>query len=1426
MSGTRKLAAILAADVVGYSRLMGEDEAGTALSVREHREAAAPIVREFGGRLVKTMGDGVLIEFPSVVAAVECAILIQKQMAERNAGVPVPKRILYRIGVNLGDVLIEGDDILGEGVNIAARLEGACEPGGVLISGAAYDHVRGRIEANFVDRGEKSLKNIARPVRAYSVEAGAPAPPTRSAAPNRRATAALLAGLGIVALAAGAWYWLANRPAALSATAPAPAASTAAAPAHLSLVVLPFKNLSGDSSQDYFADGITENLTTDLSRIRGSFVIARNTAFTYKGKNLDAKQIGKELGVRYVLEGSVQREGTRVRVNAQLIDAETGAHLWADRFEEDVADLFKLQDQVVARLTNSLGYELVKTEAEKSARSKNPDAVDLAMRGWALMWQEQLQQRTRENNNSAKALFEQALKIDPNETDALAGDAYANFVEYSRGWETAGTDYEAKILGQADRAIALAPDNEWAHYAKSLYLTNSGRANEGLSAAVAGLAVKPDDAPLIRARGAAEIVLGRYQQAISDVQQAMRLSPHDPRIGLWLDDLGNAELGLGHFDAAVDKYHEVIDAGWRAFQPYRGLAAAYALEGKMEEAASALAEARRLNPQLSLKWLRAHLASTPPLMEGLRKAGLPEDAPAEPAHLSLVVLPFTNLSGDPAQDYFADGITENLTTDLSRIRGSFVIARNTAFTYKGKNVDAKEIGRELGVRYVLEGSVQREGTRVRVNAQLIDAETGAHLWADRFDEDVADLFKLQDEVVARLANTLGFELVKAEAEKAARSKNPDAVDLTMRGWALARPGVSQFSKEKNDAARALFEQALKIDPDNADALAGEAYTYANEYSLVRNNEADYDPKILDPADRAISLAPNTLWAYYVKCVYLYYSHRADKAIEAADAGLAINPNFGSLWAVRGNANLFSGRFEEARSDILQSMRLSPRDPLKGIGAKYLGDAELGLGQFDAAIDDYHKAIDLGFHYMWPYASLAAAYALSGKIDEAKVALAEAQRLEPKLTSVKYLMPLAPPVPNLYEGLRKAGLPEDARAEAVHLSLVVLPFTNLSGDPAQDYFADGITENLTTDLSRIRGSFVIARNTAFTYKGKNVDAKEIGKELGVRYVLEGSVQREGTRVRVNAQLIDAETGAHLWADRFEEDVADLFKLQDQVVARLGNALGFELVKAEAKKSAGSNNPDATDLAMRGWATMWQSYPQPPKEKRDSHYAALALFESALKIDPNNAEALAGSAFTNMALYVFGEATSEVNFDAKTIDPADRAIALAPDDMRAYTAKCFYLAVTGRANEALHAADAGLAINPNSSPLLAGRSFAETILGRFEQAKSDTEQAMRLSPRDPELPNRLINLGMIEIGLGHFDAAAGEFQNAIDAGAHYFIPYVGLASAYALAGKAEDAKVALAEARRLNPDLTVKWLTRHAPAVPPLFEGLRKAGLPEE
>jgi len=394
------------------------------------------------------------------------------------------------------------------------------------------------------------------------------------------------------------------------------------------------------------------------------------------------------------------------------------------------------------------------------------------------------------------------------------------------------------------------------------------------------------------------------------------------------------------------------------------------------------------------------------------------------------------------------------------------------------------------------------------------------------------------------------------------------------------------------------------------------------------------------------------------------------------------------------------------------------------------------------------------------------------------------------------------------------------AQAAHLSVVVLPFTNLSGDPSQDYFAEGVTENLTTDLSRIRNSFVIARNTAFTYKGKAIDAKAIGKELGVRYVLEGSVQRDQNRVRANAQLIDAESGAHIWADRFEEDMADLFKLQDQVVAQLANALRYELGMAEAEKGARAQDPDAIDLAMRGWAVMPRAFPN--KEQVD---AARPLFEQALKIDPDNSEALAGKALTATFEYIYAP-KADTDYDAAILGSADRAIAFDRGNIHAYQAKGQYLAISGRPEDAVHVYDAGLAINPNAAVLLALRSTPKDYLGRFEQAKSDVQQAMVLSPRDPAMGQWFNFRADAELGLGRYDEALEDSKRALEGGHRVFYTYLNLAAAHAFKGEMDEAKADMAEARRNKPDLSVKWLLKHKPVLQFAFDGLRKAGLPEE
>jgi adenylate cyclase len=637
MSETRKIAAILVSDVVGYSRLAGTDEDRTLARLRALRsDLIDPTISVHHGRIVKRTGDGSVIEFRSVVDAVRCALEVQHAMVERNAGVTLDKRILFRIGIHLGDVVEESDgDLMGDGVNIAARIESIAEPGAICLSEDAYRQVKGRLDLAVSDLGQTPLKNIAEPIRVYSLRIGDPAqakpvkpamPTGPPALPKTRLALAALVGL-LVLIGGGAWWFLnANRPAAVASKAPAEAA-------RLSIVVLPFTNLSNDPAQDYFADGVTENLTTELSRLHNSFVIARNTAFTFKGKNLDAKAIGKELGVRYVLEGSVQRDANRVRVNAQLIDAESGAHLWADRFEKDVADLFKLQDEVVARLAGTLQIELVNAEAQRSLhdRPQNPDAIDLTMRGSAHV----NQSLTKANRDQARDLFEQALALDPANADALAGAAFVDTTDYALGWSDQSVDLYARAMQRANQALLFDPDQAHAHYARARLILFKAKPNDAASAnqviaeAEATLRADPSFARAYWPLAVGHEFLGQYEQAISDLEQAARISPRDSNLGVWRTEMGRALMGLGRYDSAVQEGLIGIDLGNRTVLSHTALAAFYAAADKMPEAKAALAEAMKLNPKLSLAWFHERtpslIDSPPGFREALIKAGLPEE---------------------------------------------------------------------------------------------------------------------------------------------------------------------------------------------------------------------------------------------------------------------------------------------------------------------------------------------------------------------------------------------------------------------------------------------------------------------------------------------------------------------------------------------------------------------------------------------------------------------------------------------------------------------------------------------------------------------------------------------------------------------------------------------------------------------------------
>jgi adenylate cyclase len=581
MASARRLAAILAADIVGYSRLMGLDEAGTARALREHRAAADPLIAEHGGRVVKTTGDGVLIEFGSVVGAVECALALQGLAAERNAAVAAERCMEWRMGVHLGDVLVEGEDILGDGVNIAARLEGIAEPGGICISEDAFRQVRGKVEVEFADMGEQSLKNIARPLRTYSVRS------TSTPEPH-------------LALATGPP--LPDKP---------------------SVAVLPFTNMSSDLEQEFFADGIAEDVITALLRYPSLFVIARNSCFTYKGRAVEIRQIGRELGVRYVLEGSLRKAGNRIRVTAQLIEAESGNHVWAERYDRDLADIFAVQDEISQAVTIAIAPAIAQAEQQRAMR-KPPDNLD----AWAAyqrgLWH--LGNANAADNELAEKLFQQAIDLDPTFAGGYRGLAWAQMFSASQFQRRSLKEVQASAGVLARRAVQLDSADAEAHVCLSFWLFREGDGPGALAEAERALGLSPNLANAHLAVGAALSRLDRAEESLAPRETSIRLDPCGPQVMIAWDHLVATLYRVGQYERLLDVAQHVIRARPDHPPTYRWLAAALGQLGRTAEARAALEKAIAIGSASFDMYVRNRAPwwsekDYEHMLEGLRKAG-------------------------------------------------------------------------------------------------------------------------------------------------------------------------------------------------------------------------------------------------------------------------------------------------------------------------------------------------------------------------------------------------------------------------------------------------------------------------------------------------------------------------------------------------------------------------------------------------------------------------------------------------------------------------------------------------------------------------------------------------------------------------------------------------------------------------------------
>jgi adenylate cyclase len=581
----RKLTTILAADVEGYSRLMNADEEATLKTLSAYRQIIDGLIAQHEGRLFGSAGDSVLAEFASAVEAVRCAIAVQKELATRNADLPDDRKMRYRIGVNLGDVMVEGDNLLGDGVNVAARLERLAEPGGICISGDAYRQVRGKIENRFDDLGDRKLKNIAEPVHVYQILSNPRAP---SGTPEHKD------------------------------------ARTLPLPDKPSIAVLPFDNMSGDPEQEYFSDGITEDIITDLSKISGLFVIARNSTFTYKGKPVNVQQIGRELGVCYVLEGSIRKAGERVRITAQLVDATSGSHLWAERYDRVLEDIFSIQDEIREKVVAALKIKLNEEEQTRLLRrwTSNSEAYEYLLRGI-----EPFRHLTNEGNALAREMFEKAVRLDPQSAGLWDFLAWTHAQDARFRWSDPPGQSLEKAAELAQKALAL--DDSFAGTYSLLGDLHLIKGEHEIAIALGrkAIALSPNMAAYRALLALTLFYSGRPEEAISLTKEAMRLDPHYPGWYVWT--LGQSYRSMGQYEQAILAFKELLTREPNSLFPHMGLITAYTQTGQLEEARAHVSEVLEMDPGISIKAYAQtayykHPSDLKRDMDALRKAGLPE----------------------------------------------------------------------------------------------------------------------------------------------------------------------------------------------------------------------------------------------------------------------------------------------------------------------------------------------------------------------------------------------------------------------------------------------------------------------------------------------------------------------------------------------------------------------------------------------------------------------------------------------------------------------------------------------------------------------------------------------------------------------------------------------------------------------------------
>jgi adenylate cyclase len=1020
----RKMSAILSADVKGYSRLMSQDEEGTVKTLKDYRETVAGLVSEHRGRVVDSPGDNILAEFGSVVDATRCAVEIQKTLKGKNEALPDDRKMSFRIGVNLGDVIEEEGRIYGDGVNIAARLEGLAEGGGICISGTAFDHAKNKLAVGYQYLGEQAVKNIPDPVRAYKVlmkpeQAGKV---IGERVPRRTQWHWVAVAIALLVLVAGGliwnFYWRAPK------IEPASKEKMAfPLPDKPSIAVLPFVNMSDDKSQEFFSDGITDQIIASLSKIQKLFVIERNSTFTYKGKPVRVKTVAEELGVRYVLEGSVQKSGDRIRITAQLVDALKGDHLWSERYDRSMKDIFALQDEITMKIVEALRLELTTADTTRSSGkgTQNLEAFLKFLQGWGFFLR-----MNPDDHIQAAHYFQEAIDLDPKYAAPHVFMSMILSYNVIQGRSNSPKETIEEATKFAEKARELDESYPPVYLALAVIERRKGQFDKAINNCERGLALDPNSQGLLSGLGFNLMDAGRLEEAILHFKRAIRLNPLDPSMAL--QGLGQVYCRTGRYEEAIPLLKQAIRNRPQMFQAHLELAACYAGLGKEEEAHAAAAEVLKMNPKFTVEGQAKVMqlkdkALKERYLENLRKAGLPEKPPLPlPDKPSIAVLPFVNMSDDKSQEYFSDGLTEEIITALSKTPKLFIIARNSTFVYKGKAVNVQKVSRELGVKYILEGSVQKSGNQVRITAQLIDATTGNHLWAERYDRELKDIFVLQDEIAMKLIEALQVELTEGEQARmhGKGTQNLEAYLLCLQ----AQEENCRMNKDGLLAARRMAQKAIDLDPNYARSYHHLAMTYANEVPLGLSTDprqsiaraVELEQKALS-LDDSLSLGHGLLgWLYILQ-------RQHDKGIAECEQAVRLEPNSARAHFFLSVAFRYAGRAKEAVAMCKEAIRLDPI-PVS-IYYQSLTNSYCLTGQYEEALAAGKQAVDLEPNNMVARAFLAVAYSLNGEEEEASIEAKEVMRIDPKFSVDRWAkaMPYKKEADEdlIIGALRKAGL---------------------------------------------------------------------------------------------------------------------------------------------------------------------------------------------------------------------------------------------------------------------------------------------------------------------------------------------------------------------------------------------------------------------